>query len=73
VRNPDNASQFLMSFSLAPALATSQSIVTYEINNATSLSLTFDSSVTGAAVPSGFLERFIHSEVIVFPHTFQEI
>ncbi|KLO10095.1 arad-like aldolase/epimerase [Schizopora paradoxa] len=63
VRNPDNASQFLMSFSLAPALATSQSIVTYEIDNATSLQLTFNSSVTGAAVPSGFLERFIHSEI----------
>jgi len=63
VRNPVNASEFLMSFSLAPALATSQSIVTYEIQNATSLSLTFNSSVTGAAVPSGFLERFIHSEI----------
>jgi len=63
VRNPDNASEFLMSFSLAPALATSQSIVTYEIDNATSVQLTFNSSVTGAAVPSGFLERYIHSQI----------
>jgi len=51
------------SFSIAPALATSQAIITYEINNATALSLTFNSSVTGANIPSGFLERFIHSEI----------
>jgi len=62
-RNPDNASQFLMSFSLAPALATSQSIVTYEVDNATAVQLTFNSSVTGNAVPTGFVERFIHSEI----------
>ncbi|ESK82296.1 class ii aldolase adducin-like protein [Moniliophthora roreri MCA 2997] len=29
VRNPDNSSQFIMSFAVAPALATSQSLVTY--------------------------------------------
>jgi len=63
VRNPDNASQFFMSFSLAPALATSQSIITYEINNATALALTFNSSVTGSNIPAGFAERFIHSEI----------
>ncbi|KAF8953605.1 arad-like aldolase/epimerase [Flammula alnicola] len=63
VRNPDNLSEFFMSFSLAPALATSQSIITYEINNATALSLTFNTSVTGANIPAGFAERFIHSEL----------
>jgi len=52
-----------MSFSLAPALTTSQSLVTYEVDNATSVQLTFNSSVTGNAVPQGFLERFIHSEI----------
>ncbi|KIJ45024.1 hypothetical protein M422DRAFT_167520 [Sphaerobolus stellatus SS14] len=56
VRNPDNSSQFFLSSSLAPALATSQSIIT-------SLSLTFNSSVTGANLPASFLERFIHSEI----------
>jgi hypothetical protein len=44
-------------------LATSQSIVTYEIEDATAIGLTFNSSITGAAVPTGFAERFIHSEV----------
>ncbi|KAF8192953.1 arad-like aldolase/epimerase [Pholiota molesta] len=63
VRNPDNTSEFFMSFSLAPALATSQSIITYDINNATALSLTFNTSVTGANVPAGFAERFIHSQI----------
>ncbi|EIM84660.1 arad-like aldolase/epimerase [Stereum hirsutum FP-91666 SS1] len=63
VRNPDNSSQFILSFSLAPALVTSQALVTYEIDNATALALTFNSSVTGDAVPSGFAERFIHSEI----------
>ncbi|KIJ31222.1 hypothetical protein M422DRAFT_186286, partial [Sphaerobolus stellatus SS14] len=53
VRNPDNASEFFLSASLAPA---------YEINNATALALTFNSSVTSPNIPSGFLERFIHSE-----------
>ncbi|KAJ7116606.1 class II aldolase and Adducin N-terminal domain-containing protein [Mycena epipterygia] len=63
VRNPVNASQFLMTFAIAPAQATSQSIVTYEVENATAIELTFNSSVTGAAVPTGFAERFIHSEI----------
>ncbi|KAJ6578051.1 class II aldolase and Adducin N-terminal domain-containing protein [Mycena capillaripes] len=63
VRNPENSSQFLMTFAIAPAEATSQSLVTYEIENATSVALTFNSSVTGAAVPAGFSERFIHSEI----------
>ncbi|KAJ6596024.1 class II aldolase and Adducin N-terminal domain-containing protein [Mycena sp. CBHHK59/15] len=68
VRNPANASQFLMTFSIAPAQATSKSIVTYEIENATAVSLTFNSSVTGASVPTGFSERFIHSEILkAFP------
>jgi len=62
-RNPDNSSEFLMTFSIAPALATSQTIVTYEIDNATAVQLTFNSSVTGNSVPSGFVERFIHSEI----------
>ncbi|KAF8151336.1 arad-like aldolase/epimerase [Crassisporium funariophilum] len=63
VRNPDNASQFIMSFAIAPALTTSQSLVTYDITNATALHLTFNSSITGASVPSSFLERFIHSQI----------
>ncbi|KAJ6553550.1 arad-like aldolase/epimerase [Mycena vulgaris] len=63
VRNPQNSSQFLMTFAIAPAQATAQSIVTYEVENATSLGLTFNSSVTGSAVPTGFSERFIHSEL----------
>ncbi|KAF7335830.1 Arad-like aldolase/epimerase [Mycena venus] len=63
LRNPVNSSQFLMTFAIAPAQATSQSIVTYEIENATTIGLTFNSSVVGAAVPTGFAERFIHSEI----------
>ncbi|KAJ7173939.1 arad-like aldolase/epimerase [Mycena crocata] len=63
VRNPMNSSQFLMTFAIAPAQATSQSIVTYEVENATAVGLTFNSSVTGSAVPTGFAERFIHSEI----------
>ncbi|KIK57134.1 hypothetical protein GYMLUDRAFT_46363 [Collybiopsis luxurians FD-317 M1] len=62
-RNPDNSSQFIMTFAIAPALATSQSLVTYEIDNATAIQLTFNTSVTGAAVPSGFSERYIHSQI----------
>ncbi|THU81598.1 arad-like aldolase/epimerase [Dendrothele bispora CBS 962.96] len=69
VRNPDNESQFIMSFAIAPALTTSQSLVTYEINNATAIQLTFNSSITGASVPSGFVERFIHSQIYAaFPN-----
>ncbi|KAF9474659.1 arad-like aldolase/epimerase [Pholiota conissans] len=45
VRNPDNASEFFMSFSLAPALATSQSIITYDIDDATAINLTFNTSL----------------------------
>ncbi|KAJ6577577.1 class II aldolase and Adducin N-terminal domain-containing protein [Mycena capillaripes] len=63
LRNPENSSQFLMTFAIAPAQATSQSIATYEIENATSIALTFNSSVAGAAVPTGFAERYIHSEI----------
>ncbi|KAJ7056764.1 arad-like aldolase/epimerase [Mycena amicta] len=63
VRNPDNSSQFLMTFAIAPAQATSQSIVTYEIDNATAVGLTFNSSIVGSAVPTGFAERYIHSEI----------
>ncbi|KAF5311852.1 hypothetical protein D9619_003320 [Psilocybe cf. subviscida] len=63
VRNADNPKQFFMSFSLAPALATSQSIITYNIDNATALALTFNSSVAPANIPAGFAERFIHSEI----------
>ncbi|KAF5391086.1 hypothetical protein D9757_003134 [Collybiopsis confluens] len=62
-RNPDNTSQFIMTFAIAPALATSQSLVTYEIDNATAIQLTFNTSVTGEAIPSGFLERYIHAEI----------
>ncbi|KAJ7881098.1 arad-like aldolase/epimerase [Mycena olivaceomarginata] len=63
LRNPVNASQFLMTFAIAPAQASSQSIVTYEVENATSIGLTFNTSVLGSAVPTGFAERFIHSEI----------
>ncbi|KAE9394581.1 hypothetical protein BT96DRAFT_827477 [Gymnopus androsaceus JB14] len=69
VRNPDNASQFIMSFAIAPALTTSQTLVTYEIDNATAIQLTFNTSVTGNAVPSGFIERYIHSQIYkAFPN-----
>jgi len=60
VRNPANSSQFLMTFSIAPALATSTSIVTYAIQNATALDLTFSPDTT---IPTSFSERFIHSEI----------
>ncbi|KAJ7860122.1 class II aldolase and Adducin N-terminal domain-containing protein [Mycena olivaceomarginata] len=63
VRNPANSSQFLMTYAVAPAQATSQSIVTYAIQNATVLNLTFNPSVKGTAVPTSFAERFIHSEI----------
>jgi len=60
---------FSRSFAIAPALTTSQSLVTYEIDNATSVQLTFNSSVTGDNVPSGFVERFIHSQIYAaFPN-----
>ncbi|KAJ7036072.1 arad-like aldolase/epimerase [Mycena alexandri] len=52
VRNPANSSQFLMSYAIAPAQTTSQHIVTYAINNATAVGLTFNTSV-----------RYIHSEI----------
>ncbi|KAJ7252823.1 arad-like aldolase/epimerase [Mycena rebaudengoi] len=65
VRNPANSSQFLMSFALAPALTTSTSVVThvssvYAVKNATAVGLPFS---PGATVPTGFSERFIHSEI----------
>ncbi|KAK7062077.1 arad-like aldolase/epimerase [Favolaschia claudopus] len=52
LRNPDNSSQFLMFNSTR-----------YEVENATAVGLTFNSSVVGAATPTGFAERFIHSEI----------
>ncbi|KAJ7221277.1 arad-like aldolase/epimerase [Mycena pura] len=61
VRNPDNASEFFMTFAIAPAQATSQSIVKYEINNATAVDLPFDLNAT--TIPTSFSERFIHSEI----------
>ncbi|KAJ7450291.1 arad-like aldolase/epimerase [Mycena galericulata] len=60
VRNPVNSSQFLMSFAIAPALTNSTSIVTYAIQNATAIELTFSPDAT---IPTGFSERFIHSEI----------
>ncbi|KAJ6571131.1 class II aldolase and Adducin N-terminal domain-containing protein [Mycena capillaripes] len=60
VRNPANSSQFLMTFAIAPALANSTSIVTYAIQNATAVDLTFSANAT---IPTGFSERFIHSEI----------
>jgi len=63
VRNPDDPSQFLMSTAIAPALVASKDLVTYKIDNATAVQLTFNSSVTGASVPTGFVERYIHSEI----------
>ncbi|KZS86938.1 arad-like aldolase/epimerase [Sistotremastrum niveocremeum HHB9708] len=62
-RNPDNSSQFVMSFSLAPALSTSQSLVLYDIETASSLSLPFNTSVQPSDIPAPFSERFIHSEI----------
>ncbi|KAG7095337.1 hypothetical protein E1B28_006099 [Marasmius oreades] len=63
VRNPDNESQFIMSFAIAPASATSQTLVTYDISNATPLHLTFNESVVGEDIPPSFSERFIHSQI----------
>jgi len=41
----------------------------YEIDNATAIQLTFNTSVTGNAVPSGFIERYIHSQIYkAFPN-----
>ncbi|KAJ7277379.1 arad-like aldolase/epimerase [Mycena rebaudengoi] len=65
VRNPVNSSQFLMSFAIAPALTTSTSVVTqvssvYAVQNATAINLAFSPDAT---VPTGFSERFIHSEI----------
>jgi len=60
VRNPVNSSQFLMTFAIAPALTESTSVVTYAIQNATAVDLTFSPDAT---IPSGFSERFIHSEI----------
>jgi len=60
VRNPVNSSQFLMTFAIAPALANSTSIITYAIQNAKAVDLTFSPNAT---IPTGFSERFIHSEI----------
>jgi ribulose-5-phosphate 4-epimerase/fuculose-1-phosphate aldolase len=60
---PINCDDYLRSFAVAPALTTSSSLVTYAISNATTVQLTFNSSVAPEDVPSGFLERFIHSQI----------
>ncbi|KAF7312001.1 Arad-like aldolase/epimerase [Mycena indigotica] len=60
VRSPANASEFLLSAAVAPAQATAADIVTYDIANATARQVTLNAS---AAIPAGFAERFIHSEI----------
>ncbi|KAJ7849441.1 arad-like aldolase/epimerase [Mycena leptocephala] len=57
VRNPANSSQFLMWFGFWPV---SNASGRYAIKNATAVALTFS---PGATIPSGFSERFIHSEI----------
>ncbi|KAI0971493.1 class II aldolase and Adducin N-terminal domain-containing protein [Xylaria arbuscula] len=55
VRNPNNSSTFFMSRNLAPALVSSPSdIVEYHVA---------DASAVEPDAPSGFIERFIHSEI----------
>ncbi|KAI1298048.1 class II aldolase and Adducin N-terminal domain-containing protein [Xylaria venustula] len=55
VRNPNNSSTFFMSRNLAPALVSSPSdIVEYNVA---------DASAVESSAPSGFIERFIHSEI----------
>lgn len=56
VRNPDNASTFFISRSLAPALVSSASDIV-ELNIA-------DASPVDPNSPRSFLERYIHSEVL---------
>lgn len=55
VRNPENDSTFLLSRDLAPALVSSaDDIVEYLVDNAAPVT---------PNPPSGYIERFIHSEV----------
>ncbi|KAJ7680377.1 arad-like aldolase/epimerase [Mycena polygramma] len=61
VRNPVNSSQFLMTYAIAPGLTNSTSVVTYAIENATAVGLTFSPGTT--TIPAGFSERYIHSEI----------
>lgn len=56
IRNPNNASTFFMSRNIAPALIASPAdIVEYRIS---------DASAVDPDAPSGFIERFIHSEIL---------
>jgi ribulose-5-phosphate 4-epimerase/fuculose-1-phosphate aldolase len=56
MRNPANASTFLLSRDLPPALVSNTSdIVEYLVETA--------GPVLGSAAPKGFIERFIHSEL----------
>ena len=56
VRNPNNASTFFLARNVAPALVSSPSdIVEYLVQDASPVNLN---------APPGYLERFIHSEVL---------
>src|SRR4051794_35829834 len=56
VRNPNNASTFFMSRNEAPALIASTSdIVEYHVS---------DASPVDPNAPKGFIERYIHSEIL---------
>ncbi|KAH9907793.1 class II aldolase and Adducin N-terminal domain-containing protein [Xylariomycetidae sp. FL2044] len=56
VRNPDDPSTFFMSRNLPPALAFSRDdIVEYRVS---------DASPVAADAPNGFIERYIHSEIL---------
>jgi ribulose-5-phosphate 4-epimerase/fuculose-1-phosphate aldolase len=55
VRNPNNGSNFFMSRNLAPALvANSSDLVEYHVE---------DAAPVDPNAPSGFIERYIHSEL----------
>jgi ribulose-5-phosphate 4-epimerase/fuculose-1-phosphate aldolase len=55
VRNPNNGSNFFMSRNLAPALvANSSDLVEYHVE---------DAAPIDPNAPSGFIERYIHSEL----------
>ncbi|KAI1145836.1 class II aldolase and Adducin N-terminal domain-containing protein [Nemania diffusa] len=57
LRNPGDATTFFMSRNLPPALVSSPAdIVEYRVADA--------SPVAGADAPAGFIERYIHSEVL---------
>ena len=56
VRNPNNSSTFFLSRSVAPALVSSPAdIVEYRVE---------DASAVVPNSPTGYIERFIHSEVL---------